>query len=138
MFPIIIRDPVTGAGTRVSGNGELVTAAFVYSMPYYVKIEVPAIAYNIVPAKIGKRFVSTGMLVATSKNLVAEKTVEIYEALAADSTDHNKDILSIDMLKSERLPIPLDNAATESTRWINATCDGNDVSITIWGYYVNA
>lgn len=137
-FPITIRDPGTLSGLRVTKNGEMPTAALSYSAPYYVKITVADEIYNIVPAITGKRFVSTGMLIATSKNLVGEKTIEVYESLGAGSGDHATDILSVDMLKNERIPIPLRNAATESTRWINANCDGNDISITIWGYYVNA
>jgi hypothetical protein len=137
-FPVTIRDPGTLSGARVTKNGEMPTGALNYSEPHYVKITVANDIYNIVPAETGKRFVSTGMLIATSKNLSTEKTIEVYESLAADSGGHAKDIISVDMLKNERVPIPLRNAATESTRWINANCDGNDVSITIWGYYVNA
>lgn len=137
-FPVTIRDPGTLSGARVSKNGELVNSSIDYSAPYYVKITVADDIYNIVPAIPEKRFVSTGMLIASSKNLAAEKTVEIYESLSADSEVHAKDIISMDMLKNERVPIPLEHAATESTRWINANCDGNDVSITIWGYYVDA
>lgn len=137
-FPVTLRDPGTLSGARVTENGELVNSALAYSMPYYVKIIAADDIHNIVPAEVGKRFVSTGMLIASSKNLAAEKTVEIYESLSAESGDHAKDIISMDMLKNERVPIPLEHAATESTRWINANCDGNDVSITIWGYYVNA
>lgn len=138
MFPVTHRDPGTSKGVKVTDNNELVVAALDYSIPYYVKITAPDTVYNVVPAVTGKRFVSTGMLIATSKNLSTEKTIEIYEALQDDDADHAKDIISVDMLKSERLPVPLQNAATESTRNINAICDGNDVSITIWGYYVNA
>lgn len=137
-FPVTIRDPSTLNGARVTKNGEMPTGALNYSMPYYVKITIADDIYNVVPAETGKRFVSTGMLIATSKNLVGEKTIEVYESLASDSGAHNKDIISVDMLKNERIPIPLRNAATESTKYINANCDGNDVSITIWGYYVNA
>jgi hypothetical protein len=137
-FPVTLRDPSTHNGARVTKNGELVATALIYSEPYYVKINAPDTPFNVVPAKTGKRFVSTGMLIASSKNLASEKTVEVFEALSISSGVHKKDIISIDMIKNERVPIPLDNAATESTRWINANCDGNDVSITIWGYYVNA
>jgi len=137
-FPVTIRDPGTLSGGRVTKNGEMVSAALNYSMPYYVKITVANDIYNVVPAVVGKRFVSTGMLITTSKNLVTEKTVEVYESSDAGSGVHDKDIISVDMLKNERVPVPLENAATESTKYINANCDGNDVSITIWGYYVNA
>jgi len=137
-FPVTIRDPGTLSGARVTKNGEMPTAALSYSAPYYVKITVADDIYNIVPAITGKRFVSTGMLIATSKNLIGENTIEVYESLDAESGVHATDILSVDMLKNERLPIPLRNAATEPTKYINANCDGNDVSITIWGYYVNA
>ena len=138
MFPITHRDPGTQNGGRVTKNGEMVVAALDYSQPYYVMITVADQVYNVVPAKTGKRFISTGMLIATSKNLSVEKTIEIYEALQDGDADHAKTIIIVDMLKNERLPVPLRNSATESTRHINAKCDGNDVSITIWGYYVDA
>jgi len=137
-FPVTIRDPGTLSGGRVTKNGEIVSAALNYSMPYYVKITAPGDIYNIVPAITGKRFISTGMLIATSKNIVNEKTIEVYESSDAESGVHDTDIINVDMIKNERLPVPLENAATESTKYINANCDGNDVSITIWGYYVNA
>jgi hypothetical protein len=136
-FPVTIRDPGTLSGARTTKNGEVVVAALEYSMPYFVKLTVDNVIYNIVPAKVGKCFISTGLFVSTSKSIVGEKTVEIYESLAADSGIHETDIFSADMVKNERVVIPLANATTESTRYINANCDDSDVSITIWGYYVN-
>jgi hypothetical protein len=137
-FPVSIEGKENLVTAKVTDNGELVVAALEYSMPYFVKITVANEIYNVVPARTGKKFISTGMFVSTSKSITGEKTVEVYESLAEDSGVHATDIFSADMIKNERVVIPLRNAATEENKYINANCDDADVSITIWGYYVNA
>lgn len=135
-FPVTIRDPQTTAGQSVSGNGETIVRAYDYSAPHYVKLTIDDQVYNVVKGQVGRRFVMAGILIATSKAIVGDKTVQIYESLTADSGVHDTDILSIDMVKSERIYLPVTNVSTQASRHINANCDDSEVDITIFGYYI--
>jgi hypothetical protein len=138
MFPVNIRDPGNGNGQRVTPNGESVTGLLSYSLPYYVKLETALQVYNVIPGQAGKVFLMTGILVATTRNIVGEIAVNIYESLSVDSGVHDKDILTMDIQKSERVYLPLVNVATQEGRYINADAEDAEVAITIFGYYVNA
>jgi hypothetical protein len=138
MFPIVIRDPGTGTGQRVTTNGESVTGLLGYSEPYYSRLEIDDQVYNVVPGLAGRRFLMTGILIATTRNIVGEKQVDLYESLLATTDIHDKDILIIDMQKSERVYLPLVNVATQEGRHINAHAEDSEVDITIFGYYVRA
>lgn len=138
MFPVNIRDPGTGSGQRVSKNGEAVIGGLDYSEPYYMQLAIDDQVYNVVPGKPGKRFEMTGILIATTRNIVSEKLVEIYEATTPSSGVKAKDILSMDMIKSEKIYVPLINVASENGRSINANAEDSEVNITIFGYYIKA
>lgn len=137
-FPFSLTDRSTGDSQRVSVNGEAVTASREYTEPYYVRLSVDDQIYNVVPGKVGRRFVQTAILIAASKAIVGDKTVQIYESLFPDSGAHDKDILQVDVSKNEKLALTIDNSATQNGRSINANCDDSEIDITIWGYYVDA
>ncbi len=138
MFPVVLRDPSTLRGGQVTKNGEIIVAALDYSTPYYKSIIAADTVYNIVPAMTGRIFIMTGLFVSTKKSVIGEATVQIFEALSSSSSVHESDIVNMDMVKNERETIPISNAATDSTRWINIISDKTTVNITIWGYYADA
>lgn len=126
-----------GYEVAVTKNGELVVGTLSYSEPYYVELGVDDQIYNVVPAKVNKRFVITGMIIGADRNVATDATVHIYESLSEDGTT-DKDIFRGDINKGETIPLSGLNVATQEARWINATTDNDDIDLTIAGYYVNA
>lgn len=136
MIDIRVCDDDQGHLAKVTPNGELVTGALSYSEPYYVELGVDNQIYNAVPAKVGKRFIIVGMLIGADRNVTTDCSVHVYESLSAVGTS-DKDILIIDLNKGQHTYLNLINVATQSTRWINATTDDDDVDLTVFGYYVD-
>ena len=111
-FPVTVRGP-HGRAAEVTPNGEFITGNREYSEPHYALLDSAGDVFNLVTGKAKLRFVITGILIGTSKSIVGEKTVQIYESLSSDSSVHDKDILTLDMAKSERIYIPLVNSASQ-------------------------
>lgn len=125
-----------GKDAIVSENGELITGAYDYSAPHYVRTTVDDQVYNVVTAKAGHRFIVTGILIATSKAITGTATISLYEALAADTATAEKDILAIDMIKEDRLYLNLFNVASGAVKYINITASDSQVDCTVFGYYI--
>ena len=122
---------------EVTGRGELVVGSLEHSQPYYVELGVDDQVYNAVPGIASKKFVITGIILGADRNVVTDTSIHIYEATSASGTT-DKDILIVDINKGETLAITGLNSITQTTRWINATADDDDVDLTIFGYYVEA
>jgi len=137
-FPFTLIDPQTGCAQSVSSGGEAITRTKEYSSAYYASLSVDNDVYNVIKGEVGQRFVMTGMLVTSSKAIVGDATVHIYEATTMDSDAHETEILNLDMVKSERVYLPINNVATQDGRHINAHADDSVFNITIFGYYVGA
>lgn len=120
---------------RVTQNGELVVGSLAYSEPHYIELGVASQIYNCVDAKQKQRFVIVGMLIGADRNVSTDCTVHIYEASTADGTS-TRDILRIDLNKGQHTYLNLINLSTESSKYINATTDDDDVDLTVFGYYV--
>ena len=125
-----------GVDAKVTSRGELVTGAYAYSTPYYVRTLVDDQAYNIVTAKSKHRFIVTGILISTSKNIVGTATIVLYEATANNTTSVDTDILTIDMVKEDRIYLNLFNVSTGTTKYINIKATDSQVDCTVFGYYV--
>lgn len=138
MFKFSLFDSVNNTSQKVSSNGEAITRVYDYSEPYFKSLSVDNDVYNVVEGVAGWRFVITGILVASSKAITNEKTVHIYEAITADSSDHETLILTLDMVKNERVYLPLTHVATKNGRHINAHADDSVFNITVFGYKVPA
>jgi len=137
VIDVRICDDDKGHLAKVTPNGELVTGTLDYSEPFYVELGVDNQIYNVVPAKVNKRFIIVGILIGADRNVTTDCSVHVYESLSADGTS-DKDILTIDLNKGQHTYLNLINLSTQSTRWINATTDDDDVDLTVFGYYVNA
>ena len=124
----------------VTSRGELVVAPLAYSTPYYKSVAAAATPYEVVPAKAEKRFVITGLLLASDKTFGSATTAEtltIYEANAADLSVNLKTIVRLDMLKNDRMPATGLNLITTKARALVAIGTDFAVDVTIAGYYVN-
>ena len=124
----------------VSPEGDQYVSARYYSDPYYVSVAIAATAYEAVPAKSGKRFIVTGLLLASDKaygsSTVAE-TLTIYEASPSDLDTNLKTFTQVDLLRNDRLVATNLNLRTSTTVSLVAIATSEKVDVTIAGYYVN-
>ena len=139
-LPVQIEDKGSKASVRVTEFGQLVTAPIAYSDPYYVSIAVANTAYEIVAGKTGKRFVVTGLVIASDKNFASStvaETVTIYEA-PADALDTSlKVVFQLDLLRNDRVVATGLNIISSTGRsLVGQAPTSAAVDITFSGYYV--
>lgn len=128
-----------GRVIEASDNGELATAPIQYSTGEFNNMDLVDTAYNFHQPTAGKRFVITGIIVATNRNVgVNGATIEFYEASAIDTTTVDKTILQLDMAKNDILPILGANVILTEGVFLNGKTDDDDVLVTISGYEVDA
>ena len=124
---------------EISKNGELVTAPLEYSAGVFQKMDAAATAYNFHKPTTGKRFVITGFIISTNRNVgVNGANIVIYEASALDSITVDRTVLEIDMVKNDILPILGANFILTVGVFLNGKTDDADVLVTIAGYEVDA
>ena len=141
MTDVTIFDDKNQAAAQVSVNGELIVGPLAYSTPYYVSVAAASTEYEVVPAKAGKKFIVTSMLLATDKNYASPTVAEtliIYEASPADLSTNLKTFTKVDFLRNDRLPISGLNIATSTAVSLVAIADSTAIDVTIAGYYVAA
>ena len=94
-------------------------------------------AVSFWPPRAGEKFIVTGVIVNTDRNIgVNGALIDIYEAVSASTTDIAESIISIDQAKSVTSALlPLFSEVTEG-RWVNGKTDDNNVHVTVFGYYV--
>ena len=132
-----IQDAGDGAArARVTSNGELVTGTLSYSEPYYATLTAASTA-TIVAGKQDKRFVITGMVLAQDRTNT-DTTVTVYEADEAGGAAV-RTLGSIDLIKSQVVPLLPLNIVTGVTRWIEFSSDSGTatINVTILGYYAD-
>lgn len=124
-----------------TSRGELVINRFDYSTAYTASATVINTGYNIIEPKTGQRFVVTSMVIATDRNVGATNgaLINIYEANSDSSTTSIKDLIptNLELVKQQRIVLDLNMIITEGV-WVNLKTDDNNVSATIYGYYVPA
>lgn len=126
-----------GNTAKVTDSGELVVGALEYSSPFYVRTAADNQVYNLVPVISQRRFVVTGILVATSKAIVGTATITLYEAEENNTATASRGILTLDMIKEDRLYLNLFNMATDGAKYINITATDSEVDCTVFGYYID-
>lgn len=123
---------------EISPIGEQYVAPRYYSDPYYVQIDTAGTPFLIVPAKSGHKFIITSLLFASSKTFGSATTAEtliVYEANSDDLSTNTKTITQVDLLKNDRLIATGLNLAASESKALVASATGNDVDVTIAGYY---
>ena len=141
MTDVTIFDDKSQAAALVSVNGELIVGPFAYDTPFYVSVDTASTAFEIVPARSGKKFIVKSILLATDKNYASPtvaETLTIYEASPADLSDNLRIFTQVDFLRNDRLPISGLNIATSTAVSLVAIADSNNIDVTIAGYYVSA
>lgn len=126
-----------GNTAQVTAQGALKIIPNEFSKPSKQSI-IDANAVSFWPPKAGEKFIVTGVIVNTDRNIgVNGALIDIYEATSASSTDIEESIISIDQAKSVTSALlPLFTEVTEG-RWVNGKSDDANVHVTVFGYYVN-
>lgn len=129
----------TGRLAEVSPLGQLVTAPLAYATGTFQDMGTVDTAFNFVTPTPGKRFVITGLLISTNRNVgVNGAIIIIYEAASATSTTVDKTLAQVEMTKNQLLPIPGLNSIVTEGKFVNGKTDDDDVSVTLSGYEVDA
>lgn len=128
----------TGQGAGVTSRGQLVTAPYDYSVPYFQKLNTINTAFNFARPIAGKQFVLTGYIASAEKDVsnTDGATVILYEASSPISTVVESQILQLNLLKLAGREIVGLNMLTNPGVWISAKTDDATVDITLLGYYV--
>lgn len=126
-----------GRHADVTPSGELVVGSPAFSTPYTAEVNGTAIT-NIVTPKTNNCFVITAIIIGQDRTNTDSK-VNIYESNSVDGTA-SREILTIDVAKSQVVPLTGLNMTTEKNKWINFTSDSgtSTIRVTIMGYYTSA
>lgn len=122
---------------EISEQGELITRPAQYSKAVKKQI-IDANAVNFFMPLVGKKFIFTGIILNTDRNVgVNGALTEVYEASAEDSTTIVNPIIAIDQAKNITSPlIPLLIETAEGS-FINGKADDFNVNISVLGYFVD-
>jgi hypothetical protein len=126
-----------GTAVKISKLGQLITAPIAYDEVTVVTLDVNGTGYNLFPAKAGKQFVITGILLTADSNVTGSANIDIYEADAVDEATIVKSILNIELLKNGYRDITGLNILATEGAYINGKTDDDDVFVTMMGYYIN-
>lgn len=140
MTDVSIFDDCSQSTVTVTTNGELVVSPIAHSVPHYVSVALADTAYEVVPAKSGKKFIVTAMILASSKTFGSATTAEtltIYEASPADLDTNTRTLTQLDLLKNDRLVATSLNFATNTAVSLVAIATDDKVNVTIAGYYIS-
>lgn len=138
----MIQVQIVGANNRVAEvlpTGQLATAALKYSTGKFNNMDATGTAFNFHEPTAGKRFVITGFIIGTNRDVGPDGAViEIYEASAVDSIIVDEAILQLDMTKNQLIPILGANIILTEGAFLNGQTDDATVLATIAGYEVDA
>jgi len=133
---------VDGHGTsntiKVSPQGELLVRQLKFGRPKFQAIDTIDTAFNFFLPRAGEQFVITGILLNTNKDIGANGAiVDIYESSSATSTTIDSQIVRINVLKNDTVPIPGIFFGVTEGKFLNGKTDDATVNVTIGGYYID-
>lgn len=135
--PTVIVDPRTGNAARVTEFGQLAVAPLDFSTPVQNDLTVVNTAVNFIAPVAGQSVIITDILISSDRNVgVNGAVVDIYQALADDTTTIDSEILKAEMVKQTARDLTGLNFIVPSGKWVNAKTDDTGVSITIAFYRV--
>lgn len=124
---------------EVSPNGEVAVASLEYSTGKFNNMNVNDAAFNFHEPTAGKRFVVTGMIITTNRDVgVNGAVIEFYETSAVDSTVVDKTVSRFDMVKNQNIPISGINIILAEGSFLNGKTDDASALVTITGYEVDS
>ena len=129
----------SGRIVAVTPNGQLVTSTIQIMSGTFNNMSVIDTAYNFHAPMAGKRFVVTGLIVATSRNVgVNGASIVFYEGSSIDTLTVDETLLELDMPKSDVLPLLGANFILHEGVFLNGKTDDAEVKASIFGYEVDA
>ncbi len=139
MIDIHIKD---GSGSKnyakISPQGEIFTRQLKFGIAKFQAMDTTDTAFNFFPPRPGERFVITGVLVNTNKDIgVDGAIVDLYEASSATSTTIDKSLARTNLLKNDTVPLPGIFLGVTEGKFINGKTDDTIVNMTVGGYYVD-
>jgi len=137
-LPINIVDSATGYTATIDVGGGISVNPPQFSESYNATLDVDDTPVEIVPPLGDNIFCITGIILVGNKNIstTVDAVVDIYEALATDTSTAVNTILSIPVARSGQLVLPnMYLCSGEGVHIMGKTSD-DDVFVTILGYYV--
>lgn len=126
-----------GIPFRLTRSGELVVAPVAYDLTEFNAMSSTGTAYSFYGPKVDFRFIITGFVAVSDKNITADAVVEIYEASAEDETTVSKTLIQFAITKNAVVaPTPLRILVTDGV-WVNAKTDDATINMTMFGYYAH-
>jgi len=141
MPDVQIFDEKEGVAVKISPRGELIVAPISNSDIFNVTVDVADEPFEIVRGLAGKKFIVTGMLIATSKTFgsaTTAETIELYQAHPSDLAISTNSLLDLDMLKNDRMIATGLNLTSGEASSLVAKATDTTASITFGGYYIEA
>ena len=126
-----------GFTADVTPAGELVVAPHSYDLTEFNGMASTGTAYTFYTPRVGFKFVLTGFLAVSDKNITADAEVIIYEAVSENTTTISKTLVQFAITKNAVVaPTPLRILVNEGV-WINAKTDDATINMTMFGYYIH-
>jgi hypothetical protein len=136
-MPVSFTIAQNGIPAKVTSSGELVTAPLSYDLSEFKELSSTGTAYSFYGPESNKRFIITGFLAVSDKNITADAIVEIYEATSDTSATVEKSLTKFAITKNAVVaPTPLRILVNEGV-WVNVKTDDATIYITMFGYYID-
>lgn len=135
-----IEDPSTRNKAAVTARGQLVVSNISFSESFTNLVDVINTAFNLVPPKVGRKFVITDIILTGDKIIsnVTDATVVLYEASKIGSIVEDNVLLEVDVARSASIPlIGLNLITKEASKFINIKSTDINVKATLMGFYVD-
>ncbi len=137
MIDVSLKDGL-GNSIKISPQGEILTRQLKFGEGSFQALDTINTAFNFFKAVSKQKFIITGILVNTNKDIgVDGSTIDIYEASSVSSTTIDKQLFKIIILKNDTLPIPSIFIAVNEGKFLNGKTDDATVNITIGGYFID-
>ncbi len=136
-FPVTIRDPASGVGQAVTGNGESVGSAISPNDSQYWEMSSIGTPYVFAPPVAGKRMRLMNVLMYGNKGIgTNDATVDIYTSIDPTATSGTT-VIQFELPKyASRDLIGLNLELPEGV-YLLATTNDATVFLTMMGYYSN-
>lgn len=131
-----------GKGTanvaKITPQGEILVRQLKFGEVQFQAMDAINTAFNFFLARAGERFVITGVLVNTNKDIgVNGAIVDIYEASSTSSTTIDAQILRLNILKNDTVIFPGVFFAVTEGKFLNGKTDDATVNVSIGGYFID-
>jgi len=123
---------------KVTPQGEILVRQLKFGEGKFQALDTIDTAFNFFLARAGQRFVITGILINSNKDVGANGAiVDIYEAGSTTSTTIDNQLARVNITKNQTVPIPGIFLAVSEGKFVNGKTDDATVNITIGGYFID-